>query len=321
MGKGVIILYTQDSRYANAFIDYCGRNEKERLTVKAFTNSESLTNYLNGHRVELLLAEEELMNEQLESFSGRLAVLSDEKYVNSDDRLKVYKLQRIDSVFKQIYKILASEASSGDYNCIALESETEIIGVFSPCYPQEREQFAREAAMVYGCNQKVLYVNMAELTSYDIYDEEGISELMYYLQEDDRAIGYKLQTLVQNNDNYAAIPGVKHYRDLHEMDPNDVNSLFTKLGQNSGYKKIIVDIGFLEETIFTIIMNCNKVLMPVCGSVHDNPRIRHLWHDFGLEGRESLQEDIISIELPDWWHSQIDMRMKWTSSVLNKQIM
>lgn len=317
MGRGIIALYTLDLRYANAFVDYCSSKEKERLSVKAFTNGESLDNYLSRHSIDILLVDNQLYKDISNKYLDKLVILSEDKYINSEEVVAVYKYQRIDLVFKQIYLILAGKNGTVKRSYIAYSSQVEIIGVFSPCFCKEREQFARLVAKVYGNNNKVLFINLAELSANDISGEDGISELLYYIQDEDKSISYKLQTLVVNNGNYVSLPGVKHYRDLQEMNSDNVERLIGQLRQEGSYKKIVIDIGFLNDAALSIVLQCNKVWLPVNGDISNDCRMKHMWHDFELEGRNTISEVLTFTELPKWWNERDDMRQPWVDKLVN----
>ncbi len=312
MGRGTIALYTQDSRYANAFADYCGRSEQGRLTVKIFTNGESLQNYIEGHNVDLLLVEKVLFDEHLKMFNTNVALLSDEKYIDETAYPVIFRLQRIDDVFRQIYEVMAENMKTGKYVFSNIQSRVDIIGVFSPCYELEREQFAREVAKVYAdAGEKVLFINMATLTEYDIETGEGISELIYYLREEGNAITYKLSALVRSMENYMALSGVRHYKDLYEMTGADIERMFYELIQMGGYTKIIVDIGFVINIFPTVLDFCKLVWMPYVNIGKIDMRMEHLWHDFRLEDNESALHSFNKMELPKWWRGSPGLRKAW----------
>lgn len=308
MGRRVIALCTGDARYLAAFADYCARNEGERMSVKTFDTKEKLDAYEKDTDIDLILLDAAFAGNGRLSYKSRIAVLSDEKYVDAKDYIYVYKFQSMDAIIRQIYQIFAETPEAVMYKCTA-ERRSDITGVFSPCYPEQREQYARELAAMYSLERKVLYINLAELTEYDCDEEEGVSELMYFLDENNKPASYRLLTMLRDTDGYKSVAGVKHYRDLYDMSPDCIDKLFKCVETLDEFEKVVVDIGFMGNFVYDILGRCNKIYMPVGNE--KSMRIKHLWHDMALCGRDNLINDIKVIQLPSWWSERKDMRSKW----------
>ena len=86
--KGIVALYTPDSRYAGAFLDYNLRKEREKVTVKIFTNDESLWGAANKESFDLLLIDGMCMDEKMEELPGKKAILSRKKFIAKDKKEK-----------------------------------------------------------------------------------------------------------------------------------------------------------------------------------------------------------------------------------------
>lgn len=310
MGRRTVLLCTEDKRYLDAFADYCARNEGSRISIKTFNTKEALDRYEKSNSVDLVLIDAGFLNGGKLSYNSKIAILSEEKYVDRDTYIYVYKFQRIDIIIKQIYQIFADTPECEIYKCSG-GKKCNITGVFSPCFPAQREQYARELAEVYANTDNVLYINLAELTEHDFDGGEGVSELIYYLHESNKPVSYRLLTMLKEEEGYKSIAGVKHYRDLYGITSGDADRLFECIDTLDEFDRIVIDAGFLGDSVYEILAHCNEIYMPV--SDERSLRLKHLLKDMQACGEERLINEIKVIQLPEWWDMRKDMRNKWVS--------
>ena len=311
MGKAKLVLFSRDSRYADAFSEYCGRHEKERITVKTFTNEESLENYVQKEKVDILLTEDMRAVSETCNGCGIIVFLSESRYVNNAEYPSIYKYQRMDIILKQIYELLAEGIGRESEGCSIGAGGPDIIGCFSPCYEQEREQYARILAEYMGDSGKTLFINMAMFTSYDSEGEEGLSELLYYASNgEDNILSYRLPALSKHMGRYESLPGVRNYLDLYDLDEKLAGQLFHKLSNVSEYKYVIVDIGLIGDVAEIIMGYCNTVFMPVPFDADDR-RVNHLKKDYVNATGSDIMERMRFVTLPDWWNINAAGRAEW----------
>lgn len=316
MGSGVIALFTPDSRYANAFMEYNFHHEKGKVVVKSYTNPESLEYALKNEDFDLLLIDAELIDEPGIDYKGTRVILSHKKYISDTSVPAIFLYQKAEYVFRQIYELLSEESVEEEFSCAATSSMPEFFGVYSPCYPLEREQFAIELAKIIGKKKRTLYLNMAALTEGDEGNEDGISELLLFLQAADKSIVYKLPALIRHKENYDYLPGVKHYQDIYDIQVSDIERLMKQFERIDSYDVVIVDIGLSGELAYCMLRYCSKIWMPVnanCGY----GRQEHLKHDISLEKKESIWQYIDEIPIPEGWYRRKEIREKWMRTLVS----
>lgn len=315
MGRAYLVLFSHDSRYADAFSEYCGRHEKERITVKTFTNEESLENYMLKEHIDILLTEDVPDIAETDKKCGRIVILSESRYINNVEYPTIYKYQRMDIILKQLYELLADSIGKEDAKCSIGVEGPEIIGCFSPCYEQEREQYARALAEYIGEKGRTVFINMAMFTTYDDEGDEGLSELLYYVVNDEEnVLSYRLPALSRNTGMYESIPGVKNYMDLYDMDEGLAAQLFDKLMYLSEYRYVIVDIGVLGDVAGIIIRHCSDIYMPVPYDM-DERRVNHFMKDCTDTIGANVMENIKRITLPERWKNNPEERRGWIRKI------
>lgn len=317
MYSKALALFTSDLRYANAFLEYGMAHEKNQISVKIYTKEESLEYAINNEKIELLLIDGICLKEKFLSYGCPVAVLSHERYISRTDYPVIFIYQKAEMIYKQIYGILSENVDEYRINCAISSDAPEIIGVYSPCYPLEREEFARALAPVIGEREKTLFINLAAFTEADYADEDGISELLFFLQQNGKTITYKLPSLIRQTDNYYSLPGVKHYLDLYSIEKEDIVRLMEQFEYAGNIKRVIIDIGLEGDNGYLIMQYCNKIYMPV-NPARSRKRYEHYIHDINLESRDELRESIQKVELPEWWDDRKEMRINWTRTVVKE---
>lgn len=310
LGKGIIALYTFDSRYAGAFLNYNIHNEKEKITVKTFTNEESLEYSIKNDDIDLLLADGTCMDGHIESMPCNKAVLSRKKYISRPQYPTIFMYQKAEVIFRQIYEILSEKSVEERYCCAAANFMPKITGVFSPCYPIEREQFARALAGCIGEKEKVLYLNLAEFEEEDNECDRGLSELLLFIQQEGKSMMYKLPAMVRKTGTYDSLPGVKHYQDIRDITSEDIDRLIKQFEIIDAYSRVIVNIGLLGEPAYCLFSYCDSIWMPVNSKIAYG-RQEHLKCDIKLEGKEGIWKNIREINLPEGWYKGKEMRERW----------
>lgn len=311
MGRVRLALYTQDERYAGAFAEYCGKYEKERMTVRTYTNCESVKPHILSGALDVVLTDEIQEVSELAECGCHVALLHEERFASGISCPVIFKYQRMDDILKQVYQIMAEDISKGAGVCSSGTCESRFIGCFSPCYEEVREQYARALAECMAGEGKTLFINFAMFTSYDNQGEEGLSELLYYAAGEESAIAYKLPTLVQNVAGYDSLPGVSNYIDLYDLEGNVATSLLARIESLGVYKTVIVDVGLVGDVADDVLTFCSDIIMPVpCEA--DNRRLTHLKNDYA-KGVSGIMENIRQMRLPEWWDHNVLSRVRWVS--------
>ena len=318
MGQEVLAFYTQDMNYASAFMDYCTSVEQGRIQVKAFTNEESLQYYISTNRVDLIVVEQLLYNKELFGEVSNVIVLSEDKRVKDIGCPVIFQYQRVDRLFQQIYEVLAQQEEVVDTYRLVKGCIPKVIGVFSPCYNNEREQLSREIASYLGCQNHVLYINLSMFSAYDLGEQEGISELLYFLQDESRSIRYKLPTVIRQEDNYKRVAGVRHYKDLLEIEIEEWRRLFKQLRLLEEYNYIVIDMSFLGDSSLSVLEQCDIIYSPLVEEGENRDRVEHFNHDMQLEEKDALLKNIIYISINREWNEKETGRRKVVKSYLER---
>lgn len=307
MKKGVLAIFDSNTEYAMHLMDYINRKKDFLLEACVFTNGESLAEYTKASTVDILLIGEDcnLVGMCKEHIRHTL-VLSEGKYVREDMAMPVvYKFQSTEQLLKEILTVLLdAETQEGGY--VRIGKKASCIGFFSASGGSHKTSIALAVGQVLAKKAETLYLNFELLPSIEppgvrqenirIQESQGMSELLYYVRQGNGNISLKIKTITEDVGGLACICPVSHYRDLYDMEPEDVNRMFEDLKRSNLYEKILVDVGFLGDAAWTLLEHCEKIIVPQGFGSIGNTKMKGLLAMLKAEGREGLCERFIPIQ-------------------------
>ena len=69
--------------------------------------------------------------------------------------------------------------------------------------------------------------------------------------------------MILSNGNVDYIPPVSYGEDLDQVTPEEITGLLKKIAAESGYERIIVDIGHMGKGALSLFEACDVIYMPV----------------------------------------------------------
>lgn len=278
--KKIIVAMFDREGYSKRLAEYLIRHCNAMLDVRLFTNIENMLHFLRREAVEMLLVGEKDWDSAWEPEVNvhRLIFLSDgDMLCEGTSRLTIFKYQSAEEIVKELLSVIAEDDSIQTGNVKVGLRNAEFIGVYSPFGGAGVSTFAYRMAKEYGTQYLTLYLNMELFNGMSIYqgrqhrditeaDRRGMSELIFYLQQNKDKIAVKIQALVQHRDGIDCIAAVEDYRDLYSMKVADLRHLLQVLAEETEYQKILFDIGYLGESSLELMRYCDILYLPKAGS-------------------------------------------------------
>ncbi len=91
---------------------------------------------------------------------------------------------------------------------------------------------------------------------------QGMSELIFYLCKKADRLTQKLRAMIQEQDGMHYIAPVKDYRDLYNLQREDIDALLAVLAQDTVYDRVVFHIGFWSDAMLYLMYCCDRVLFP-----------------------------------------------------------
>lgn len=304
MKHAVLAIYEEELDYAAHLADYLGRKERKFSETRVFTNEKSLEEFLNNYEVDILLIGENLFRKRQEWFHIRQFVLLSEGSLVAEDFINeqavIYKFQSAENIYRELNDIYAMNEKPQGIKKI--EGNTRIIGIFSPCGGSRKTIFSIRLAEVLSKQKNVLYLNLECFSgiSRQVYENsiEGLSELIYYIQEKNVALLQKIQSMLCKMSTFDTIAPVNHFRDLMEISEDDVDAIMGELKGSAIYDYIIIDLGYFYFSTFRWLSWCDIVFLTGGKDKISMEKKKTLRHYMQMEGQEDLWKHFYDIQIP-----------------------
>ena len=104
------------------------------------------------------------------------------------------------------------------------------------------------------------YSGFSRLVSGDY--EMGLSDVLY-LYKQGAYNWMRLKSMVYNWGNMDYIPPVRYAEDLSQVSPDEMAMLIDRISRESGYDKVVVDVGQMGRGALPVLSVCDVVYMPI----------------------------------------------------------
>ena len=198
--KGKILaICTQEPEYARGLSEYILGRRELLFQVMVFLDLEKLRQFINEHRVDLLLLDDIYADTETMDVKQVFMLCDDRNYKETDCYHPIYKYQSGEKIIAEILSCCAEEEGSETILRIQ-KADVEVIGVYSPIHRIGKTQYALQLAKEFAKKGNTLYLNLEAYAGRQEGEEEtgGLTEILYYLRQGCKNMGIRLETLVKH---------------------------------------------------------------------------------------------------------------------------
>ena len=196
--KGKILaICTQEPEYARGLSEYILGRRELLFQVMVFLDLEKLRQFINEHRVDLLLLDDIYADTETMDVKQVFMLCDDRNYKETDCYHPIYKYQSGEKIIAEILSCCAEEEGSETILRIQ-KADVEVIGVYSPIHRIGKTQYALQLAKEFAKKGNTLYLNLEAYAGRQEGEEEtgGLTEILYYLRQGCKNMGIRLETLL-----------------------------------------------------------------------------------------------------------------------------
>lgn len=303
MGKGILAIYDSDMAYAERLMDYLNRKKDFLLEAQVFTNEAAMEKALEEKTIEIALISESLSIEKMNRTNIRkFLILSEGGFISEGEKQKtIYKYQSAENLIREIVSACLWEEERVPIAAVKQRAgKSSVISLFSPCGGCGKTELSFALAGFLSRERSVLLVNWEVFPAEygdSRGDEGGFSELMYYRKQGKGNMTFKLKAMVRTVKQVAYLPPADHFKDLYELEKEDVDAFLEMLLTYGGYDAIIFDVGFLSEAVIHLLEKSDKVLMPLWDGKEAKEKAERFHKYLKIEQKEELYEKCNSIPM------------------------
>ncbi len=297
-----LAIYDRETEYANHLMDYIKRKQK-KLTVRVFTNPDSLREYSEQNPIQILLINENMPVEEIRQDNiENICILSeDNDSSEKTDYPTIYKFQSAENLMKELFSYYPPlEVQKRSIN--SLEYTTEIISVFSICEGAGRSVFSFSLAKQYAALKKTLYVNLDIIQVLPEFlghkADKDLSEFIYFLKQNPTDLISKMNSIILKRNNLDYIEGVSFGPDLHELTADDINLWLREIIRNTDYEAVVFDVGCFFHAMLELFRNTGKLLLLLGENSWEQARYNNFINQLDWAGYEDITEKITAVPLP-----------------------
>ena len=263
----VMVVYDEDPLYAGRLAEYVNQKETFPFQAMAFSDLEKLKAYGRDHEIAILLVGERVREEAKEITAGLKMLLCDGEFV-SQEEASVYKFQSGDCILQEV---MACYCTVPPEPGLALMGKRALImGVYSPIGRCGKTSFSLTLAHMLGKSQGVLFISLEEYS--------GFSKLVCGGYEQDLSDVFYL------------------YR---QGQPEEIAGLLKQIGTESGYERIVVDMGHMGKGALELFAACDVVYMPVLDDPVSTAKLEDFETYLKEAGHKGMEEKIQKLHLPE----------------------
>lgn len=163
----------------------------------------------------------------------------------------------------------------------------------------------------------MLYLNLEEYSGFSRLTGEryhhDLSDVLY-LYRQGACSWLRLKAMVYSWGDLDYIPPVRYGEDLSQLDPDDMADLIERIATDSGYEKVLVDVGQMGKGAVPILKVCDGIYMPVKEDAVSRAKVEEFEEYLQAAGQERMMERIRKLKLP--YHNTFGNRENYMEQLL-----
>lgn len=274
-----------DKSYVQRFYDAINKSYTNKLEIHAFTNENSLLDFLKDNKIDILLINENI-NLSIEHGNKFIVLklvekhaVDNEFYSNENSSYLVYKYQRISLIYKEIlnayskiYKIFNeknhhfNDLHSNTIQEFNTLNNTTIISFMSQGLGSGTSAIASSLALrLAEKNKKTLFLDIQSFATINsIFSADGkfsMSEIIYAVKSKKENIAIKLEaSLKMDSSGVFFYDPCENPFELNELKSDELIKLLHFFSEFGAYEYIIIDTNYLmNELSLSLLKHSDKI--------------------------------------------------------------
>lgn len=276
-----LLILSEDEKYIKRFCNAIVECYVDKLELFVFSRIDTALDAVNQIRPDICLIDEEYTDQyfELPRNSEMVYFVNNMGVALLNGKRTICKFQMLENIYKNILDIYADKTAATAVLRNGLASKKKIITFFSGAGGVGASTAAAACARyLANCNEKVLYLNLEQTGTADIYfSAEGkydFSRVIYALVLSNGTTAVKMESsLKQDKTGVYFYSSCSSALDMLELNDEIVKQLFKELGEVSLFDWIVVDMDFrLNDITFEQIERSYSTIFVSDGSDSANTK-------------------------------------------------
>jgi len=285
MKEKTLVICDDDKEYIDRLGRYISMREEPRLRVACFSDHELLGSYVDQNHVDMFLAGEGWIDENLCEDQRKWMILTDEEenHQGNGGYRQIQKYQAADELLAKVLRCMEFPGMGGT------EMLSSRLGIYAPSGWTESTRLAMALAAKQGKDGPSLYVGLNEFSpimrltgkckSYDLSD-------VAYCWKRGRLNYGQLERMTSHMDGFDVIPAPVNPAELAELSGTEVEALLEKICTVGGYRIVVIDFGSSISGRHGLFEHCGRNLVIFPGTetgLYQQEEFEQFWRSVGAE--------------------------------------
>lgn len=270
------------------------------LQVRVCSTIEIVEKLLEMNHIQVLLISEAYPLEDRERIHADKKIVLTQSHCADlgENEKEIMKYQPADKLTDDILKMCQEEFHGA---LRAGRGRSLIIGVYSPVHKAGKTTFAVKLGKALAQKENVLYLNLetyAGIGGYFPGDEgQDLSHLLYYAKQESGDISVRISSTVKQMGALDYIPPMKVWTDLRAISAQEWSGLLERLGIQSIYSKIILDIGNSVADVFALLKSVDLLFVPLTDDVYAKAKMAQYRYMLEVLNLQELELKSVYIDM------------------------
>ena len=313
MSKRVFGVCDPDGIYARRLSNYIWKKEGGTFEVRAFTEPESLEEFLADGFLDAALITESFA-QQLDRdisdtiFAEAAAAILTENREPLQDRPSIYRYQSADRILDEIMAAYRRRAGEQPEDGLS----ARIYGVYSPIRHCFKSSLSIALTQVLSEKGRSLLLNFEDLCGHRMLvcgpDRIGLSDLLYSYLTDGSVD--RLTEAAESTAEGDYLPAAVRPEDVRQTEPDVFRQVISRIAEEAGYRYIVVDLGDALTDPLPGMKACDRIFVPVLDDEISATKLEvwQMW--LRQRGVRDIQRKLTTVSFSDEVYSPELMRRK-----------
>lgn len=296
----VMAVFDADIDFATRFADYVNEKVKVPFTAMAFSDRERLVGYGADHEIEILLVDEKA-GDLADSVRARqvIQLCEGDAAEMKENRPSIYKYQSGDGIMREVMACYCDRAMVPDLALFG--GKAAVLGIFSPVNRCLKTSFALALGQLLSKGEAVLYLSLEAYSGLSKLmgkeHERDLSDVLYLYRQGEYH-WMKLKSMIYSWEKLEYIPPVRYGEDLNQVTSQDMALLIEKIARESGYDKVLLDMGHMGREALPLLEICDVIYMPVRNDCVSRAKLEEFEEYLKTADEGVVMERIHRLKLP-----------------------
>ena len=299
MQHTLAILHSEEE-YAYSLMNFMNQHREFAFRVIAFTQKQLLFDYLKEHKVQVLLFDESILEEELNSLKITCCFgLTDTPNIDGlCGKKAIFMYQQARKIMSQATEYYALEGNAIPSIKAAVQTKLKVFcSVFGGWKPtmytiDQAKQLSKENRILFLSFHPFMKANLFETS-----EEFLLSEAIYTFKMNESNNRCKLNQMIKEYHGIQYLMGVEHFSDLSELNSEEAIGFIDELAKTGEYDLILIDLPMPCFNVTGILSHCEEIYELIESNSYCERMSKEFYRQLELKEGQGILNRFIKVQV------------------------